>query len=225
MSTILERKCSKCKSVIEIDINDIKNVVYYNDSYYHIDCFYERAKYCIKRNTSTALRWQNALDNIAQYTNEAKDKLWHWYWRDRLNEWLLNNYNIADVPKSFFTTIEDIENGTYRHRRCKSIPIQDMFELWVWQQQDLNQIAKSNKMKHTGPQNDNDRLLYDLAILRQKYPAFLQWRDKQKSNEIAAVQETKTPKINYNSLEKRVLEKQKEAEGIGDISDLLDELF
>ena len=225
MSTILERKCAKCKKSIKIDINDIKDVVYYNNSYYHIDCFYTRAKYCIERKTSTALAWQNALNNITQYTDEASDKLWHWYWRDKLNEWLLNNYNIADVPKSFFTTVEDIENGTYRHRRCKSIPIKDMIELWMWQQQELNRIAKSNKIKHTGPQNDNDRLVYDLAIVLRKYPDFLKWRDRQKANEVAAVQEVKRPRINYSSLEKQVLEKQKETEGLGDISDLLDELF
>ena len=164
--------------------------------------------------------WQDALDRVWELEAETKKMLEHYFARDALNVWLLENYDIAMIPSRFWQIVADLEIGKYKGQRCKPVKISDLCECWKWGQQNLNKIAVNNRMSHKGPENDTDRLRYDLAILITKYPLFLNHRSKMSVEVAIAKQETPQPKINYG-----VLEKNKNNNDENDILDLIDEIF
>ena len=216
--TIL-RKCGGCSDVIEINRNNISDILYHKNKYYHSKCFCEIAEKRSKAKRSTALEWQNALDNLWELEADTKKMLESAWIKDDLNEHLLSNYDIAVVPTRFWQIVADLSNGTYKGKRCKPISMQMLYEEWQWGQQKLNGICNKNKTSHKGPQNDEARLLYDLAILIQKYPTFLAYKDKQR----AAKKDMERITIDNDIDMSRVGQCKQEARK--DVSDISDDIF
>jgi len=210
-------KCAYCKHTIEVNINNITGVISFKDKYYHIACFEDMAtkKACSKRGKPEM--WRDALYNIQNLKAEAKEKIKHSFARDNLNEWLLNHYNITKVPCSFWQRLADLERGIYQSRRCKPVSMEVLLGAWQWGQVTLNKINNKKKMNHNGHRNDDTRLVYDLAIIVGKIPEFLAYKAKQDA--FQAEIKTPTPRINYNNMQRTEIKH----EGLGDISDLLDD--
>ena len=164
--------------------------------------------------------WQDALDHIWELEAETKKMLEHFWAKNDLNEWLLANYDVTIIPSRFWQIVAELESGMYKRKRCKPIKISDLYECWKWGQRNLNKIAVNNKMNHRGPENDVDRLRYDLAVLITKYPSFLKHKSKTSATVLANKLETKQPKIDYG-----VLEKNNNNNDENDILDFIDEMF
>ena len=226
MAKIIERKCAACKGVIKIDRNDIKDVVIYNKGYYHKQCLLDQATQSLQKPRSNKAKWTDVLENIDEYEKRAQEVIGRGRPTDKLNDWLLEHYNITTTPSDrFWSIVRELGNGVYKNKRCKPIDVGSLTEAWKWAQHNLDKIAVRNKSVNNAMDGEA-RIHYDLAIVLSKYPLFLKWKDKQKAAAAAAmVQETQKSKINYNSLEKHILESQKDANDLDDISDLLDELF
>ena len=220
MSNIITRKCAKCKGVIEIDKHDIRNVLQFQDKYYHYDCFEAMAKEKAASNRGKPQMWQDALDRIWELEAETKKMLEHFCAKDDLNAWLLDNYDIAMIPSYFWQLVADLECGKYKNKKCKPISVTQLYDCWVWGQRNLNKISINNKMNHRGPKNDADRLRYDLAILITKYPLFLKHKAKSAALESTSKTENKYTKIDYGALGKK-----NNADNDNDILDLMDEIF
>lgn len=220
MSEIIIRKCAKCKGGIEIEKNNISNVLQFQDKYYHSDCFVSMAEEKAASKRGKPQMWKEALDQIGELESNTKSMLEHYFARDELNAWLLENYDVVTVPNYFWQLVADLENGVYKRKRCKPVKISDLYECWKWGQRNLDKISINNKMNHRGPENDVDRLRYDLAILISKYPLFLNHRSKISAAISVAKNEKQQPKIDYG-----VLEKNKSNNDDNDILDLIDEIF
>lgn len=219
MGEIVTRKCNKCKGVIEIDKHCISDVICFQGKYYHYNCFENMASEKAASKRGKPQMWQEALDHIWELEAETKKVLEQFIARDDLNTWLLNNYDIVTVPSYFWQLVADLEGGMYKRKRCKPVSVVTLCECWKWGQRNLNKIAVNNKMAHKGPENDVDRLRYDLAVLISKYPLFL--KHKSKTSVAAATKaENKQPKIDYG-----VLEKNNNNNDENDILDLIDEMF
>lgn len=222
MADIIMRKCAKCKSEIAIDVHDIRNVIYFNKLYYHESCFEETAKQKSASKRGKPQVWQEALDGIWELEAETKKMLEHFYAKDELNTWLLDNYDIVAVPSYLWQLIADLENGKYKNKKCKPINITTLCSMWKWGQKKLNQIAITNKANRKGPKNDNDRLRYDLAVLMGHVEDFKKHQNKIKAMDMERqIAKKENININYNKI-KTI---NSNNDGLDDINDLLDELI
>lgn len=225
MTDIVTRKCACCKNVIEIHKNNVKNVIQFQDKYYHSECFVKMASEKAASKRGKPQMWQDALSRISELEADAKNILEHFFARDDLNVWLLENYDIVTVPSYFWQLVADLERGEYKNKRCKPISITMLYHMWCWGQKHLNKIAANNKTNHKGPKNDNDRLRYDLAVLMSHTEDFKKHQNRVKAEyaEARAEARKEDKNINYGSINKakEIYKSQKE----DDISSLIDEIF
>ena len=184
-NTIL-RKCGGCSNAIEINRNNISDILYYKNKYYHSKCFCEIAEKRSSAKRSTAVEWKEALDNLWELEIDTRKMLESSWIKDDLNEHLLSNYDIAVVPTRFWQIVADLGNGTYKGKRCKPVSMETLLGAWKWGQKRLNGINAKNKTNHTGPKNESDRVVYDLAILIGHIGDYIKYtsRTKEESAEI-----------------------------------------
>lgn len=212
----MERKCAHCKDIISIEQNNIIDVLQFQGKYYHSQCFEEMASQKANSKRGKPEMWREALDDIWELEANTKKLLEMNFAKDELNEWLLNHYNITAVPSTFWQRIADLERGIYKRKKCKPVSIVTLSGAWKWGQRKLDEIARNNKVNHSGPKSDDERLVYDFAILIGKISNYLAYKAKQD----AMKQETKTTVyVNYDNIQR----KENTQEGLDDISDLLDE--
>ena len=222
MSEIIIRKCAKCKGEIEIEKNNISNVLQFQDKYYHSDCFVSMAEEKAASKRGKPQMWQEALDQIGELESNTKSMLEHYFARDELNAWLLDNYNIAMIPSRFWQIIADLEMGKYKGKRCKPVNTDTLCGCWKWGQRKLNEISQYNKSHNKGPADDNARLIYDLTILISKLPNYLAYKEKQKAAEIERQRELKENiKVDYSKITNNVVSNN----NLQDISSLVDDIF
>lgn len=222
MPNIILRKCGGCSKSIEINRNDITDVLYYKNKYYHSKCFCDIAEKRSKANRNTATEWKNALDNLWELEADTRKMLESAWIKDDLNEWLLGHYNITTVPSRFWQMLADLEHGIYRCKKCKPINIEILFDTWKWGQKKLDSISRNNKMNHKGPTSDDARIMYDLSIIVSKVPNYLSHKSKMKMLQIEEQRENTKTHINYDNVQKI----KNENNGVlDDISDLLDDIF
>lgn len=189
MGDVVIRKCAHCKGEIKIDRDNVGNVIMFNKLYYHSGCFTEvAAKKAVSKRGKPQM-WQDALDRLWEIEAETKRVLDSYLAKDELNAWLLDNYDIIEVPKRLFQVVAELELGQYKGKRCKPVKASTLCGCWKWGQHKLDEISQYNKAHSKGPTNDSARIMYDLAILIGKIPNYLAYKEKQKisKNEAARV--------------------------------------
>ena len=214
----MERKCAKCKGTIKVDHDSIIGIIFYKKLYYHRECFCKLAEERIKSKRGKPEDWKNALNNVSVLEVDTAKMLRGLCARDDLNIWLLDHYDISAVPGRFWQVVADLECGKYKGKRCKPITMETLFGAWKWGQRKLDEIARNNKMKHAGPQSDDVRISYDLAIVVSKIPNYLAYEAKMSATREDAKQKV-AGNINYNNVQKAEVK----YDGLDDISALLDE--
>lgn len=219
MGDVLVRKCTKCGETFEIDVDDVKDVIFFDKVYYHEKCFFDRANRCVSHHTANAKKWKNALENVEHIKKESKNVVRQAHGEDNLNKWLLDNYDLEVVPRSFWTLVSDLKNGKYRRKSCKPIFADTLCSMWMWGQQNLNKIAANNKAKGTGPSSEEDRLIYDVAILLSHTSSYI--KSQQKSD--TTVEEIKSY-ISHDEVDMSRIGQSKQTTK-RDISDISDDLF
>ena len=137
---------------------------------------------------------------------------------NKLNDYLLLHYDVASLSSKFWSTIHDIGNGIYKHKRCKPIDCNTLLDMWKLYQKELNQIYVWNKSKGNDMTGEG-RVIYDLAILMRKYGEYLKHVSKIKAIEADTSQLQQQTKINYNNFDNQSTNTD------DDISSLLDEIF
>lgn len=219
MPDIIVRKCGACPQPVEIDMSNIHDIVFYKTYYYHKACFCNLAKKRAESKKGKYIEWQYALDHLSELENDAKDRLEYPIIKDNFNEYLLKNYNVVAVPDRLWEVAATLEKGMYKRKKCKPISIKILHEAWQWGQHKLNKINVQNKMNHKGPTSDEERILYDLAILVHKIPNYLAHKSKMEAIQEETKKETKITHINYDTMQRTEIKH----EGLDDISALLDE--
>lgn len=213
------RKCAACPNPIEIDRNHTSNIVFYKKKYYHSKCFCDLATKRSQSKTKCTSEWKEALDNLWELEAETENMLKSSLTKDELNDWLLSHYDVAVVPSRFWQVAADLERGVYKGKKCKPVLMETLLGAWKWGQRKLDEIARSNKANHKGPQNDEARLVYDLAILVGKVPSYLAYKEKQKVTAIELARNT-----SYNEVDmSRIGQQKKEVKN--DISDVFNDLY
>lgn len=222
MEEVIERKCKKCKGVIAIDADDIKDVALYNKSYYHTDCLRSNAEQKVTDKKGKWQAWASALAQIEKYEQEAYKSIRASVVRNELNEYILDNYDVVAVPSRFWQIIADLENGKYRQKVCRPVSTEDVLGAWKWGQQRLDKLNIKNKMNNSGPAGDEERVMYDLAIIVSKMGKYCAYKAKQEAAAQATIPATAQPKIDYTAISNVTKQHPEESH---DIEDLMDEIF
>ena len=221
MAETSKRKCAKCKGEIKIHRDNICDVICYQSKYYHADCFEELATQRAASKRGNTEQWQEALDDLWGLEDSTKKALERFWAKDDLNVWLLDHYDVAAVPSYFWQVVNDLECGKYKQQRCKPVSVELLHKMWQWGQKRLDDISAKNKINHTGPKSDIDRLRYDLAILISHTEDYKRYVAKVQALEAERLQRRKeTIKVDYN----KIKPVQKANDGLDDISALLDEM-
>lgn len=229
----VKKKCFCCKKDIVVhNIDD--ELIYYDKHYMHVNCF---LNWCNEKKTP---KRKNALLNIETYKQEAykeikslfdsknisENKIFQfnqqatyeikkWFDGSDLCTFIKQAYDIKIVP---WQKIKKVIDGDDKN---DGIPIEDLLDMWDRKLDWLNSIAEKKKIKTS--MTSEQRVLYDLAVLRNKYDSYLKWKEKQKILEI----ENKNEKVQILVTKDIINTKQnvKEHENLDDISNLVDDIF
>lgn len=233
---VVKKKCYECKNDIDVFNTEDKEIVYYNKHFYHKNCFCE---WCGATKNPSKKR-QMALMNIETYINEAKDivnnllekknisdrnlytyhndaqkEIEKWFDGSDLCSFIREQYNVHNVP---WEKISKIINGTSTNH---GIPAKHLLDMWQRKMNMLNGIANRNvtKGKKMGIEQ---RIVYDLTILVNKYDSYLKWLEKQK-----ILEAEKEIENNENIVGKSIgyISQKTEKNNSDDISDLVDDIF
>lgn len=217
----VQKTCAVCGKQIEININNIYGVAKLQSKYYHPECLAELAAKRVQRN-SHAEYWDYAHNNLNACEKDACEAIFKRYWQDKLNEHLLKHYDVVVIPSRFWEIVADLGNGIWRGNKCKAVPLNSLYGCWEWGQQKLDGINRYNKSEHKGPDNDKDRIRYDLAIVLNHMRDYEKFLLKQKTLESEKERKMSQTKVDYDSLSHRT---EVKSEGLDDISNMIDDFF
>lgn len=134
-----------------------------------------------------------------------------------LYDFLHSSYGVVVIPIPFKHKINKLLSGE-AEGILKPIPIEHLLDMWKQRIKDLNKIYQYNISK--GKELDkSSRLNYDLAVLINKYDAYLDWNTREMIKSASFLSENSLLETTVQKVNK--YEKTDENE----ISELLDELF
>lgn len=220
MSATLIRKCAFCGEDIVLTRDDMHMVSYKKKSY-HTECFKTMCNGRVLKNNRYSSIYSDALQNLDQLESEAKKKLMHRFVQDELNEYLIVHYDVGALSRRFWSIIADIQSGKYNGKRCKPIELETLFDMWKYYKEELDRINLRN-LKQGNNIFDENRVLYDLAIIMKNYGKIQREMKKEKvaAEETKMATKTIKEKINYMSIGGKKTE-----DGQKDISSIMDEIF
>lgn len=222
----MERKCQKCKNKIFFDVDDFSQVIRFEKSFYHYDCFIDLCNTKIKKSNANS-KWSKALDSIEKIKKETDDfiKGITGSSKDKLYRFILESYNVTTVSAYIFQRLQGLYDGTYIGT-SRAIPPEDLLDMWKQKMQSgyLDRLRAKNIAKGKNMTVDQ-KISYDLTVLINKYDDYLKWKEKNKIIE-NNVDKIKTQEINNFDLDKlsKIAQNQTKKEE-EDIDSLLDELF
>lgn len=211
--------CAECKNEIVLSEDNIYGIIHYDSCNYHSGCFKQM---CTRKASNKIAKpcWAYALEHLDEITHESKTYYENLYTRDILNKFLLNHYDLEFVPPKFWTRLADVNNGSYKNIGVP-IPTSDILTMWKIKLHTLDGIAESNKI-HGNQMAAQDRLIYDLAILVNKYNSFCEWREKQKILEASEkIERKQSDRLIIN----QIVLPQETTKKKDDILDMVDEIF
>lgn len=220
MSATLIRKCAFCGEDIILTKNDM-HMVSYKQKSYHTECFKTMCNGRVLKNNRYSSIYSDALQNLDQLESEAKKKLMHRFVQDEFNEYLIVHYDVGALSRRFWSIIADIQSGKYNGKRCKPIELETLFDMWKYYKEELDRINLRN-LKQGNNIFDENRVLYDLAIIMKNYGKIQREMKKEKvaAEETKMATKTIKEKINYMSIGGKKTE-----DGQKDISSIMDEIF
>jgi len=219
------RKCKICDKPRTKTINlETEKFIYYQQSFYHYNCFVE---FKMAKNQLTLDKATELANEMVIKTSES-DSLNSLIDRDRLTYWLYDNYDINVLPILFFQKIKQINDGTFAMRVNVPIPYYDLLQIFKKMKTYLDKVNKQNERK--GKKIDIIRRVdYDLAIVINNYDEYLKWRQKQKTEEIdkKAIKNDIISKsdIKINTISTLQRKNNQNNNDEINISDILDEVF
>ena len=190
----------------------------HNNRYHHVDCLVNKAQAGIESGKHIAT-WEKILNNIPKLQEEAKKKLCHKANRDDFNMFILEQYEVSKLPESFWRVIEQIGHGDYKQKKCQPTDVDELHAAWKWSMPNLKRIAANNKANNRGPQNEWQRINYDLAIVLSHINDFKKEQAKKEMN----IQEARS-NASFDELDMSKIG-QKKTEKKEDVSDIFNDFF
>lgn len=178
----IKRICDHCKAPMLINKNNLNDAIYYGNKTYHSSCFIELCNDRIKsKNKKTVAKWNDILMNISNIKVLSYEHFTEAVIKNEIYQFILDNYDLTIVPSTVWNKLNSIYKGNYKGMSV-GIPPSHLLDMWkrkiIW----LNNIARKNKIKGIS-MNGDQRIIYDLSILINKYDDYCRWLNNQKLKE------------------------------------------
>lgn len=189
------RKCHICKSYLTLEKElDTNSVIWYgttlkNKALFHRDCL--KKKMLSKRGNKLS---EDDVDILVE--DMFKDGLSHierLVYKNHLYLYLMRKYDIITLPNYIFTKMELVFNGKFK-TMSKPVPPEHLLDMWQRKQVFLDGLYHKEKIDGVG------RINYDLAVLIAKYPGYLEWLGKTRTEEKEVVQYVEKQKIIFDNV-------------------------
>lgn len=189
------RKCSLCHSYITLEKElDSNSVLWYgttlkNKTIQHKQCL-KKKMLSKKGNKLSEGDVDILLDDLFK---DGVGHLERLVYKNHLYLMLMRKYDIITLPNYIFTKMELVFNGKFKTMN-KPVPPEHLLDMWQRKQSFLDGLYHKEKIDGVG------RINYDLAVLIAKYPGYLDWLGKTKTEEKEVVQYVAKQKIIFDNV-------------------------
>lgn len=218
----ITRKCKECNKDIDMTLENIENIIYFDKKYYHLECFIQM---CEKKSQSKrcSKKWAEALLDLDGIKRDSKEFISNVIYKDLIYDFMLKNYDLKVIPNIVFQKLDAFYSGQFKGL-SQPIKPEELYEMWITKMNYLNKVNVRN-MQLGKSIEGGSRIKYDLSILLNKYDDYLSWKKKQKTNkevkkqlEKDIVKETKIKKAITNIHPTNISKEE-------DMDDILDDIF
>lgn len=224
-----ERVCQECKEIIHLTRGSYENILFFDNNYYHKSCFLPMCERKAKNKRSSP-KWKEALEDIDELELKAKENIDYAFEKDDVYRFMLSFYDTEVISSRVFDKLDAIYSGELEGLYTP-IPPTDLYDMWVRKKDYLIKLRSKNTVKGKKFSTEQ-KIMYDLSVLVNKYDSYRKWKEQQKILE----QQTETnaqilqdinlhssyynPNKNSNINNKNNNDKDED-----DIDSLLDEIF
>ena len=215
-------KCCPYENEIIINSQSVRDVVRYDNKYYHSDCFIKMVNQKKSRYKKEDIieRYNNQLNNIDNYKKDAYAFLIDRVSKNELNEFLMNSYGVDSVSSFVWMKINSIISGEYKNVGEKGIPSYHLLDMWKRKYHEL--IKMHQKLIVKGKNFTPAQLIsYDLEVIISKYDSYLKWLHSQEviESDMKMVSESNDEFLtrNIKTTENNIVEDK--------IHDIVDDIF
>lgn len=175
---MLTKNCgySSCKENVVLNKDNVDGVVYFEERYYHKQCFVQMCNSRIGNKRFKKYNWQEVLDNIERLQHDAKERMKVAIDKDNVYRFILDNYRISCVNSFTFKKLDEIYNGTYKGLAYPIGP-EELLDEWKFYYPQLIEIRKYKSMDR------EQAVAYDLAIVLSKNVEYREIMEKKKVEE------------------------------------------
>ena len=166
-------KCGMCKEEIVAVKENKDGIVYFDEKYWHHDCFIQECNRRIKSGKSKKYDWQEALDSISKWQEQASANLKLASEKDDVFNFIISHYRVSRTNKNMFERLSYVYDGSYPGL-LYPIPPDELLAEWEYYIQYLRDARKYKNM------TDTEAIPYDLAILLSKNVEFREMMEKRK---------------------------------------------
>lgn len=187
--------CNSCKENVIFDKDNAEGIVYFEEKYYHKQCFVQMCNSRIGNKRFKKYNWQEVLDSIESLQQDAKKRMIVAIDKDNVYRFILDNYRVSCVNSFTFKKLDEIYNGTYKGLAYPIGP-EELLDEWKFYYPQLIEIRKYKSMDR------EQAVAYDLAVLLGKNLEYREYIERKKSEEQARVaQRTSEYEIDEKAME------------------------
>ena len=194
---LLTKNCgyNSCGKNVVFDKDNTEGIVYFEEKYYHKQCFVQMCNSRIGNKRFKKHNWQEVLDSIESLQQDAKKRMKVAIDKDSVYRFILDNYRVSCVNSFTFKKLDEIYNGTYKGLAYPISP-EELLDEWKFYYPQLIEIRKYKSMDR------EQAVAYDLAILLGKSAEYREYIERKKSEEQARVaQRTSEYEIDEKAME------------------------
>ena len=194
---MLTKNCgyNSCGKNVVFDKDNTEGIVYFEEKYYHKQCFVQMCNSRIGNKRFKKHNWQEVLDSIESLQQDAKKRMKVAIDKDSVYRFILDNYRVSCVNSFTFKKLDEIYNGTYKGLAYPISP-EELLDAWKFYYPQLIEIRKYKSMDR------EQAVAYDLAILLGKSAEYREYIERKKSEEQARVaQRTSEYEIDEKAME------------------------
>ena len=173
------RKCVICKSYLTLEKElESDSVIWYgttekNRAIYHKDCL-KKKMFTKRGNKLSEVEVGELVDGLCGVGSDSLNHLDRLVYKNHLYLYLMQKYDIITIPNYIFTKMEQIFTGKFK-TMSKPIPPEHLLDMFQRKASFLDGIYHKEKLDGVS------RINYDLAVLVNKYPSYLDWLGKRES--------------------------------------------
>lgn len=227
----VKRKCSCCKTEMNITKNNISDCIYFDKQTYHKSCFEKMLNIYLSKGSKRRIsaKREYALNHKSEIQKNSYDHFLNALNKEYLFEFIKSQYDITVIPTNIWNKLANIYSGKFKGMtEGNGIPPTHLLDMWKRKINKLNNIAAQNQ-KRNKIMTPEQRLNYDISVLVNMYDSYLRFLNNQKILASETEKKAQTPKESLSLSYFQNLSPSNKTENTEneekDISAMVDEIF